>query len=720
VTVGYRIGIDVGGTFTDLVLADGARLVLDKHPTTPQDQCEGVLGGLARLAAREGVELGELLARTSTIVHGTTTADNTMIEMSGATVGLITSEGHRDEIEIRRGYKEDIWDPALPPPPPICPRRRRYGVPERLDFEGNVVVPLDEEAVRRACRRMKRQGVDSLAIVFLFSFVNPAHEQRARAIAAEELPVAMISLSHEVMPSAPEFERTSTTLVNAYVGPQIGRYLGRLEERLRAAGFRGELLIMQSNGGVMPGGYVAEKAVAVMGSGPAGGVNGAVAVGDAAGIKDFISVDMGGTSYDVCLVRGGAPDVKAGWNWRHRYLIGLPMVDVQFVGAGGGSIARVESGTLRVGPESAGAEPGPVCYGRGGTEPTVTDANLVLGYLNPASFCGGAMQLDVQGAHAAIRDRIAKPLGVSVVEAAEGIFRLVNANMANAIRKVSARRGVDPRPLTLVVFGGNGPVHAGMQAAELGIRRIFVPRLAPAFSALGLLLTDRVVDEMRSYISPVGRIDLERVNRLFTEMEAAVRAALGIRNGRRPRRLRIERMAAFCYPGQTFDMPVPLAHAGPVTPGVLANAVERFHAMHEALHTYACRDEEPILRGVRVRAVALVDKPAVARAPRAAAGGARLGARQAFFRGRFVATPVYDGPKLRPGQAIVGPAIIEEPFTTIVIYPGQRATIDTFGNYVVTLGRAAERAAVGSGAEPARPRPRGREAWATSAVREGT
>src|SRR5437773_2390932 len=567
----YRIGVDVGGTFTDLVLAGRhGRLVLDKLPTTPHDQAEGVLGGLALLAAREGLSREALLAATDLVVHGTTTADNTMIEMSGATTGLLTSEGHRDEIEIRRGYKEDIWDPAQPPPPPICPRRRRYGVPERLDFEGNVIAPLDEEAVRRACRRMQRQGVESLAVVLLFSFVNPAHERRVRAIAAEELPGAMVSLSHEVMPSAPEFERTSTTLVNAYLGPKIGRYLSRLDERLRAAGFAGELLIMQSNGGVMPGGYVAEKAVAVMGSGPAGGVNGATAVAGQAGIRDFISVDMGGTSYDVCLVRGG-----------------------------------------------------------------------------------GTMRLDVEGAHAAIRERVAKPLGISVVEAAEGIFRLVNASMAHAVRKVSAGRGVDPRPLTLVVFGGNGPVHAGMQAAELGIRRIFVPKLAPAFSALGLLLTDHVVDEMRSYISPVGRVDLARVNRLFGEMEAAARNALGTRDGRRARRLRFERMAALCYPGQTFDMPVPLpARAGPVTARVLADTVERFHRLHEELHTYACRDEEPILRGLRVKAVAEEEKPALPRLPRKAAGSPRLGARKAFFRGRFVATPVYDGARLAPGQAI--------------------------------------------------------------------
>jgi N-methylhydantoinase A len=689
--VSWRIGIDVGGTFTDLVLVDGdGRITLDKHPTTPRDQSDGVLGGIARLAAREGLSPKELLERTARIVHGTTTADNTMIEMSGAVTGLVTSAGHRDEIEIRRGFKEDIWDPALPPPPPICPRRQRYGVPERLDYDGRIVETLDEDAVRRACRRMRKQGVESLAVVLLFSFVNPVHEKRVREIAAEELPGVMLSLSHEVMPSAPEFERTSTTLVNAYVGPKIGRYLSRLSARLRDAGFAGELLIMQSNGGVMTGGYVAQKAVAVMGSGPAGGVTGATTVAAAAGIRDFISVDMGGTSYDVCLVRNGAPDVKAGWNWHHRYLIGLPMVDVQSVGAGGGSIARVESGTLKVGPQSAGAQPGPVCYGRGGAEPTVTDANLVLGYLNPTSFCGGTMRLDVEGAHAAIRERVAGPLGISPVEAADGVYRLVNANMANAVRKVSASRGVDPRELTLVVFGGNGPVHAGPQAAELGIRRILVPKLSPAFSALGLLFTDPTVDEMRSYITPVGRADLARVNALFAEMETAARAALdGGGNGRRGRRLRLERVAALCYPGQTFDMPVRLpAKGGPVTARVLADTVDRFHALHEELHTYSSRDEEPMLRGLRVTGAVVEEKPVLPRLPRRARGNPRLGARKAFFRGRFVSTPIWDGPQLAAGQAILGPAIVEEPFTTIVVGPGERAVVDGFGNYAITLGRA--------------------------------
>jgi N-methylhydantoinase A len=428
---------------------------------------------------------------------------------------------------------------------------------------------------------------------------------------------------------------------------------------------------------------VAQKAVAVMGSGPAGGAMGAAAVAGAAGIRDFISVDMGGTSYDVSLVRAGAPEVKAGWNWHHRYLVGLPMVDVQTVGAGGGSIARVESGALKVGPRSAGAEPGPVCYGRGGTEPTVTDANVVLGFLNPERFCGGSMRLDAEGAAAAVREQIARPLGLSLTEAADGIFRIVNANMANAVRKASALKGVDPRPLTLVVFGGNGPVHAGMQAAELGIRRILVPKLSPAFSALGLLLTDHVVDEMRSYVTPASAVDLARANALFDEMEATAREALG---ERRAKRVRVERRAALCYPGQTFDMPVPIAGGGPLTARALAATVERFHRLHEELHTYASRDQEPILRGVSLKAVSLDTKPALPTPSRTRRPPARLGKRQAFFRGRFVTTPLFDGTSMAPGHKVVGPAIIEEPFTTIVVYPGQRATVDRFGNYVIEAG----------------------------------
>ncbi|HUI27065.1 MAG TPA: hydantoinase/oxoprolinase family protein, partial [Candidatus Kryptonia bacterium] len=608
----YRIGIDVGGTFTDFVLvgSDGS-MKLSKSPTTPRDQSDGILTGLEELARGEHLTLRELLGDTAGIVHGTTTADNTLIEMSGAVTALITTRGHRDEIELRRGFKEDIWDPALPPPPPIAQRRRRIGVPERLDYEGNVIVPLDEDAVRAALRRLKQLGLESLAVVFMFSFINPAHEQRVREIAREECPGVSVSLSHEVMPSAPEFERTSTTLVNAYVAPKIERYLGRLVERLRDAGYGHELLVMQSNGGIMTPDYITSRPVTVLSSGPTGGVIAACTVAGAAKVPDFVCADMGGTSYDVCLIRGGQPEIKSGWNWHHRYLVGLPMVDVQSIGAGGGSIASVIAGALAVGPKSAGAEPGPICYDRGGSTVTVTDANLLLGYLNAEDFCGGTMRLKTDPAREAMAEQIGRPLDLDPIAAAAGIYRLVNANMANAIRRISATRGVDPRGLTMVVYGGNGAVHATAQAEELGIRTVLVPKTSPAFSALGLLLSDHVVDELRAYITPVGRAEVGRINQLFADMEAAARAVLAARHGTRGR-IELRRFANLCYPGQTFDIAVPIvSRNGRLSARDVAATVERFHALHEELHTYASRDEEPILRSVRLTAVGVTHKPAL-------------------------------------------------------------------------------------------------------------
>jgi N-methylhydantoinase A len=626
-----------------------------------------------------------LLRRTTAVIHGTTTADNTMIEMSGAVTGLITTAGHRDEIELRRGYKESIWDPAIPPPPAIAPRRRRIGVPERLDYEGHVVTPLDEDAVRAALRRLAQLGTESLAVVFMFSFINSAHERRVRELAAEECPGLPVSLSHEVMPSAPEFERTSTTLVNAYVAPKIQRYLTRLVDRLRQEGYESALLLMQSNGGIMTPEYIARRPVTVLCSGPTGGVIAACAAAASAKTADFVCADMGGTSYDVCLIRGGQPEIKSGWNWHHRYLIGLPMVDIQTIGAGGGSIASVVAGSLQVGPRSAGADPGPICYGRGGTEPTVSDANLLLGYLNPQDFCGGAMQLRTAGVAEAMA-AIGRSLQRDAIGAAHGIYRLVNANMANAIRRVAASRGVDPRTLVMVAYGGNGPVHATAQAEELGIRTVLVPRTAPAFSALGLLLSDHLVDEMRSYITPVGRVDVERLNALFAEMEQAARAVLGERRGAH-RRIEPRRFMNLCYPGQTFDMAVPLASAnGRLTNRGVAATVERFHQLHEQLHSYASRDEEPILRSLRLTLVGVTGKPSLPAIGHSSTKPPLKSRRKAFFGGRFVDTPIYDGPRLRVGHRVRGPAIIEEPFTTIVLHPGQTAALDRVGNYHIRLG----------------------------------
>jgi N-methylhydantoinase A len=686
--VPYRIGIDVGGTFTDFVLVrPDQEIVLLKVPTTIADQSVGVMRGIEALAEGEGLDGRRLLAETDLVVHGTTTADNTMIEMNGAVTGLLTTEGHRDEIEIRRGYKEEIWDPAHPPPQPIAPRRRRLGVPERLDFRGEVVRPLDEEAVRAAVRRLRLQGTESIAVCTLFSYVNPVHEVRLRELVAEEHPQARVSLSHQVMPAAPEFERTSTTLVDAYVGPRVESYLRRLEAALREAGYGHDLLIMQSNGGVMTAELLTRRAVSALGSGPTGGVIGACALAKRAGVPDFIAVDMGGTSYEVCLVRGGRPSLKTAWNWQHRYLVGLPMIDMHSIGAGGGSIAHVEAGALRVGPRSAGAEPGPICYGRGGRAPTVTDANLLLGYLNPEALCGGEFKLSTEGVREAVAERIARPMGLDAIEAAHGIFRIVNANMANAIRRVSSQAGLDPRDFAMVVYGGNGPVHAGMQAEELGIRRLVVPRTSPAFSALGLLVADYVVDKRASYIAPATRAEVERINALYEGLEREALRELEVA-GLRAQDVAFEYALGVCYPGQTFDMPVPASVAGGrMGESDLARTIERFHDIHEELHTYAIRDEEPVIRDARVHAVGRTPKPRIPRLEAATepAEAALRGRRSAWFGGGFADTPVYDGERLGPGHRLEGPAIVEERFTTIVLYPGHRAELDDLGNYRIEI-----------------------------------
>jgi N-methylhydantoinase A len=689
--MGYRVGIDVGGTFTDLIcVTPDGDVVLDKTPTTLDDQSSGVMNGLRELADRFSLSLADFCGQLDILVHGTTTADNTMIEMNGAPTGLLVTAGHRDEIEMRRVHKEAIWDPSYPAPPPIAKRRARIPIPERMSFQGEVLQALDEDAVRRGVQRLQKLGVRSIAIMFLFSFVNPEHERRAAEIVREEFPdVDHVSLSHEVMPRGPEFERTSTTLVNAYVAPRIASYVSRLQEKLRSAGYAGPLLIMQSTGGVMPPDYVARRAVSLLASGPTGGVMGAALAAGRVGIPDFVSIDMGGTSFDLCLVRGGRPEIKTDWNWRYRYYIGLPMVDVQSVGAGGGSIARVRQGALLVGPESAGSQPGPVCYGRGGDRPTVTDADAVLGYLPVDSFAGGRMTLDVDAARRAIEREVATPLGLDVVDAAWGIARIVNANMANATRRVLAGHGADPRELALIAYGGNGAVHAWAIAAELGVDRFLVPKEAPAFSALGVLVANYVVDVVRAYVVPLSQVDLSRLHGLMHELTDEARKELEP-TGLASDEVDLELFAQMCYPGQNFDMSVPVPEAGALDEPGLLDLAERFHNQHEHERGFCFRNQQPLLRGVRLVGRGHTPKPAqlahvgtVTDPERA-----RTGSRAAYFGPEllgngFVDAAVYDGSLLGPGVELRGPALVEEPFTVVVLPPGARARIDEYGNYAV-------------------------------------
>ncbi len=676
----YRIGVDVGGTFTDCVLRrpDGS-LVLEKAPTTPQDQSDGVLAGLAQLATLEGLELTELLAQTRTIVHGTTTGDNALIQMKGAPTGLIVTEGFRDEIEFRRCFKEDIWDPAAAPPAPIARRRVRLEVAERMTAEGDVETALDEEAVRKATVRLRNFGVTSIAVCFLHSYINSDHELRAREIILEEFPdVEMVSLSHEVLPKPPEFERTSTTLVNSFVGPPIARYLERLTARLADAGFSHELLVATSAGGVATAEAAARRAVATIGSGPTGGVIAAARAGSSAGLGDVVSVDMGGTSYDLCLIRGGRPEVKMDWNWRHRYCIGIPMVDIPSVGAGGGSIAWEEGGILHVGPQSAGSEPGPVCYGRGGTEPTVTDADLVLGRLDPDRFASGRLALDLDAATASLA-RLGSRLGSDVEATAAAAVRLVDAHMTDAIRRVLSLAGADPRRLDLVAFGGMGGLHATTQAAALGMRRVLVPSAAPGLSALGLLTADHIIDDSRGYIVPWREADFDRLTRWAEELRIGAMAEL-TQAGVPEHRIRLEWSILLVYPGQTFDVAVPVD-----TPTDVAAAVTEFHRRNEEARLIEARAQEPILRGIRLTAVGAVDEmAAVTLEP--GASPAPLGHRDMWAAdGWQRQAPYYDFATLRPGSRIEGPAAVQSPFTTVIVRPGDVGELTEGGDLLIDV-----------------------------------
>ncbi len=684
----YRIGIDIGGTFTDFALLRGDRLRLHKNLSTPEDRSLGVLEGLAALAQLEGCTLADLLAATEAIIHGTTVADNTLIEMNGACTGLLTTDGFRDELELRRGYKENIWDVRLGPPQPIVPRRRRLGVPERVRCDGSVHTPLDEDAARAAIARLRKQGVESVAICTLFSFVNPAHELRLAELVREALPDAHISLSHQVLPKSPEFERVSTTAVNGYVGPRVTHYIERLCERLAQAGYARQLLLMQSNGGVMTREYLAGSPVRVLASGPAGGVIGGAATGAAKDARELLCVDMGGTSYDVSVVQGGSAPAESGWNWHHRYLVAVPMVQVETLGAGGGSICSVEAGTLHVGPASAGAEPGPVCYGRGGTRPTVTDAILVLGLLSDdEGFAGGGFRLTRDGVEEALREHVAGPLGCSVEEAAFDCWRVVNANMTQAVRRLTAEKGCDPRALTMLAYGGNGPVFAAIQAQELGIGRVLVPRTSPGFSATGALTARPGIDEERAYLAPASDASVERLRELWAELDARAETFLTAAGFRRAD-MQCRYQLNLRYPGQNWSLTVDAAQVTGeqdlsfADEQLVARMVARFHALHQEQYGHAREAEAPEITGVRLVAATDIPGPVFSGGSTAARQAATAHReRRANLGHGFAPTAIFRGADLTPGHEVKGPAIIEEQFTTIVVYPGWTAHVDDAGDY---------------------------------------
>jgi N-methylhydantoinase A len=688
--VGYRVGIDIGGTFTDFAQLAGSEVILHKNLSTPRDRSVGVMSGLEKLAQMAGMPLSDFLGQCDAIVHATTVADNTLIEMNGALTGLITTEGFRDEIEYRRGFKEDIWDVRLAPPQQITPRRRRLTVPERILADGSVYKPLDEEAVRECCRRLRKQNVESVAISLIFSFVNPVHEKRVAEIVAQEMPGVHICSSHEVLPRAPEYDRTSTTVVNAYVAPRVTSYLETLVARLKRAGYRNRLMVMQASGGVMTREYIEGSPVRVLASGPAGGVIGSAHVGAAKGYPNLLCVDMGGTSYDMSVVLNGAAPAGAGWNLHHRYLVGVPMVKVETLGAGGGSLCHVNNGVLQVGPGSAGAEPGPICYGRGGSQPTITDALLMLGILSVDSdFAGGSFALCAEGVAEAFQ-AIANQLGYSAEEAAFDCWRVVNANMSQAVRRTTAGKGIDPKDMVMLAYGGNGPVFAAIQADDLGIGKVLVPKASPAFSALGTLAAKPSIDEERSYISPAGNLDLQKLKALWAELDQ--RAGIYFAEAGFARdEVTAKYQLNMRYPGQnwslTFDIRTNkgLQDLSFVAASIGPAAIAAFNERHMEEFGHVREGEGPEITGVRL--VTYVDTPVPAvtggfHAPTVAARAART--RRANLGGGYRKTNIFLGSDLGAGHEVLGPAIIEETFTTIVVYPGWEAHVDDAGDYELT------------------------------------
>ena len=671
-----QIGVDIGGTFTDIVALDGAgRLSLTKVPSTPKDLLDGIGAAVSKVLALAGGKAGDV----ERFIHGTTVATNAILEQKGAVTALLTTEGFEDVLELGRMKRSRMYDLEMDPEVPtfLAPRRRRLGIRERLDATGQVLVALHEDDVRAAVPRLRAQGVAAIAVCYLFSFVNPAHERRTREIIAELAPEMSVSLSSEVDPTFREYERLCVTAFDAYLGPVVKRYLAGLADTLRALGVPGVPLIMRSRGGIVSAALAAQQPVTLFLSGPAGGVIGASSAAERSGVRDFVSLDMGGTSNDVALVREGKP-LLASEGAIGPYPVRTPMVDVNTIGAGGGSIAWIDAaGGLRVGPRSAGAEPGPACYGRGGDEATVTDASVVLGYLNPDRFAGGSMKLDAGAAERAVA-AIGARLGVDTVAAAAGIHRVVNARMADQIRLVTIKRGYDPRQFSLVVLGGAGPVHGAALAEEMGMAEVLVPEAPGVLAAFGLLAAAIEHQHARTLHARTDVADLGAVNRCLDELDAAGRARMR-EEGVPDREVRVAYTADMRYVGQAYELEVPLAV--PVTPARMPEILAAFHAVHERVYGYA-RTQQPV-EFVNFRAVHTYPLPTPVVAPAARAQGtleqARIGERRAYFDA-YLPTAIYERARLPRGAQVAGPAIVEQVDTTTVIPPGVTAVVDDAGN----------------------------------------
>ena len=684
----YRLTVDTGGTFSDFVYLDedSHEISVAKLPSTPDDPSRAILAGVEVLLNR-GVAPEDI----GYFCHGTTVGTNALLEGKGVRTGLLVTKGFRGIYEVAeqcRPHGSAIFDIFYDRPPLLVPESLTGEVVERVSAAGEVLLPLDEAALRTTIRALAKDEPQSMAVCLLFSFLKPEHEERARAIIAEEIPGCAVSLSSDIVPQIREYYRLSTTVINAYLEPILARYIHNLENRLASAGLTTrQKYIMQSNGGMATFAASARKAVATVLSGPAGGITASVQTCRTTGLMNLITFDMGGTSCDVALIKDGEPSVQNRGKIEGRD-ISLPMIDINTVSAGGGTLARVDRfGQLEVGPESAGAVPGPACYGRGGTEPTITDCNLALGYLGEDNFLGGKMKLDAKAAHRALQTGIAGRLGMSVVDAAEGIVRIIDVKMQEAIKAISTMRGHDLRDFHLLAFGGAGPLHAVRIAAELGMAGVVVPLYPGVYSAMGLLMSDVKHDYIRSKMSGLTTVTADAIGKTFAELES--HAARDLRDeGFAPAQIVIERALDMRYAGQGYEITVPCDY--PLSADSIAGLRSRFDETHKQMFGHTAPEEPVEIVSYRLRGIGRVPE---VKLPKFAPEGRPLQAalretRQARFGGTTIACPVYQRDLLDVGVAFEGPAVVDQLDATTVIPIGHRARVDEYKNILIGTGRS--------------------------------
>lgn len=692
--VNCRIAADIGGTFTDIAfVAEGGRLVTRKIPSTPDNYADAVIEGIDSLMGAQGRPLSEI----DEILHGCTIATNAILEHKGAETALLTTEGFRDVLELRRIRVPRLYDPLYVKPPPLAPRRLRFEVEERIGAHGEIVVPLNEADVARAIERIREEGTVAVAVCLLHSYANPIHERRIGEILKRELPDVFISLSCEVLPQIREYERTSTTVVNAYVGPPVKAYVRSMIDQLAAAGIRGRLMVMQSSGGILDGETVIETPAHIVECGPAAGVIGAAHAGALNGYDNLITLDMGGTTAKASIIEAGeitiSDEIEVGGEMSTGnalvagggYALKLPAIQISEVGAGGGSVVWLDmADSIKVGPHSAGAVPGPACYGAGGEEPTITDANVVLGFLNPMALVGGSLPIDARLSRKAIEDRIARPLGRELVETAYGIHVVANVNMMRAIKAVTTYRGRDPRDFALFAFGGNGGVHAIDLARGLQVGRVIVPPAAGVFSAVGLLFADMEMNLAHAFMHRVDAMPLDEAEQAYREMEDDISSRLNDGYSE----TQFQRLADLRYVGQAFELTVALPE------GAFDAAVKglgrRFEAEHKKRYGHAFEGAYPV-ETVNLRVIGTV--------PTQSAGhigidgsdaAAEDGGRPVYFGPEFgfVETPVITRAALTPERR-AGPMIVEEYDGTTVVPPDCLARLDPQGNIIIDVGSGA-------------------------------